>query len=67
MHIYCKTCKNTQVTRSQKKKLVLIPNNKIKGKSKCAICLTEKTFIHENENEDTENLSSKVFKTKKVD
>ena len=29
--------------------------------------LTERTFIHENENEDTENLSSKVFKTKKVD
>ena len=23
---------------------MLISNNKIKGKSKCAICLTEKTF-----------------------
>ena len=31
------------------KKLVLISKNKIKGKSKCAICLTERTFIHEIE------------------
>ena len=29
------------------KKLVLISKNKIKGKSKCAICLAEKGFIHE--------------------
>ena len=31
------------------KKLVLISKNKVKGKSKCAICLTERTFIHETE------------------
>ena len=29
------------------KKLVLISKNEVKGKSKCAICLTERTFIHE--------------------
>ena len=39
MHMYCKSCK----------KLVLISKNKIKRKSKCAICLTERTFIHEND------------------
>ena len=42
MHIYCK---NTQITRFQEK-LVLISKNKIKEKLKCAICLTERTFIH---------------------
>ena len=42
-----KTVKNTQVTVP--KKLVLISKNKIKGKSKCAIFLTESTFIHEIE------------------
>ena len=26
--------------------LVLISKDKIKGKSKCAICLTERSFIH---------------------
>ena len=46
MHIYCK---NTQITRFQEK-LVLISKNKIKEKLKCAICLTEKTFIYEIEN-----------------
>ena len=29
------------------KKLVLISKNKIKGKSRCAICLTERSFIDE--------------------
>ena len=29
--------------------MVVISKNKIKGKSECAICLTERTFIHENE------------------
>ena len=46
MHIYCK---NTEITRFQEK-LVLISKNKIKEKLKCAICLTEKTFIYEIEN-----------------
>ena len=31
------------------KKLILISQNKIKGKSKCAICFTKRTFIHEIE------------------
>ena len=31
------------------KKINLISKNKIKGKSKCAICLTERTFIDEIE------------------
>ena len=31
------------------KKLILISKNKIKGKSKCAICLTKRTFIDEIE------------------
>ena len=40
------------------KKLVLISKNKIKGKSKCAICFTERTFIHETE--DKYGLESKL-------
>ena len=49
MNMYGKNCKrNTDNTFS--KKLVLISKNKIKGKSKFAICLTERTFIHETEN-----------------
>ena len=44
MHIYCKKCyKHTANTFP--KKITLISKNKIKGKSKCAICLTKKTFI----------------------
>ena len=49
MQIYCKNCKNIQVGNRLPKKLVLISKKKIKGKSKCAICLTEKTFIDEIE------------------
>ena len=48
MHMYCKNCKNIQVTRFQKK-LILISKNKTKGKSRYAICLTERTFIHKIE------------------
>ena len=50
MQIYCKNCKNTQVTHFQKK-IVLILNNKVKRKSKCTICLTEGTFIDKIEDE----------------
>ena len=32
-------------------KLILISKNKIKGKSKCAICSTERTFIDKIEDE----------------
>ena len=49
MQIYCKNYKNIQVGNRLPKKLVLISKKKIKGKSKCAICLTEKTFIDEIE------------------
>ena len=48
MHMYCKNCKKHTATRFQKK-LILISKSKIKGKSKCAICLIERTFIHEIE------------------
>ena len=48
MHIYCKKCKK-HTGNTFPKKLVLIAKNKTKGKSKCAICLTERTFIHKTE------------------
>ena len=48
MHMYGKNCKK-HTGNTFPKKLVLISKNKIKGKSKCAICLTEKTFIDETE------------------
>ena len=48
MHIYCKKCKK-HTSNTFPKKLVFISKNKIKGKSKCAICLTERSFIHEIE------------------
>ena len=63
LEIYCKNCKkhtgNTFV-----KKLVPISKNIIKEKSKCAICLTERTFIHELE--DKYDLKSKVKVYSKV-
>ena len=46
MHIYCKTCKK-HTGNAFPKKSILISKNKIRGKSKRAICLTERTFIHE--------------------
>ena len=46
MHIYCKKCKK-HTSNTFPKKLVLISNNKIKGKSRCFICLTERSFIDE--------------------
>ena len=48
MHIYCKKC-NKHTGDTFPKKLILISKNKMKGKSKCAICLTERTFIDEIE------------------
>ena len=50
MHIYCKNCKK-HTGDTFTKKLILISKNKIKGKSKCSICLTEKTFIDEIKDE----------------
>ena len=46
MHIYCKKC-NKHTSNTVPKKIILISKNKFKGKSKCAIYLTEKTFIDE--------------------
>ena len=43
MHIYCNRC-NKHTANTFPKKITLISKNKIKGKSKCAICLTKKTF-----------------------
>ena len=54
MHIYCK--KHTGNTFP--KKMVLISKNQIKGKSKCVICLTGRTFI--NEIEDKYDLESEL-------
>ena len=48
MHIYCKKCKK-HTSNTFPKNLILISKNKIKEKSKCAICLTEMSFIHEIE------------------
>ena len=45
MRLYCKKRKR----HTFPKKLVLISNNKIKGKSGCFICLTERSFIDEVE------------------
>ena len=50
MQIYCKNCKKHTGNRF-KKKWILISKNKIKGKSKCPIYLTERTFIDKIENE----------------
>ena len=46
MRIYCKKC-NKHTANTFPKKLVLISKNKIKGKSRCSICLTERSFIDE--------------------
>ena len=45
MRLYCKRCKR-HTSNAFPKKLVLI-SNKIKGKSRCFICLTERSFIDE--------------------
>ena len=48
MHIYCKKC-NKHTSNTYPKKIILISKDKIKGKSTCSICLTERTFIDEIE------------------
>ena len=48
MRLYCKRC-NKHTANTFPKKIVLISNNKIKGKSRCFICLTERSFIDEVE------------------
>ena len=44
--MYCKNCKK-HTGNTFPKKLILISKNKIKGKSKFAICLTKRSFTHE--------------------
>ena len=46
MRLYCKKCKRHK-SNTFPRKLVLISNNKIKRKSRCFICLTERSFIDE--------------------
>ena len=48
MRLYCKRRKR-HTSNTFPKKIVLISNNKIKGKSRCFICLTERSFIDEVE------------------
>ena len=48
MHIYCKKCKK-HAGNTFPKNLSLISKNKIKGKSRCVVCLTKRTFIDEIE------------------
>ena len=48
MHIYCKKC-NKHTSNTFPKKIVLISKNEIKGKSRFAISLTERSFIDEIE------------------
>ena len=48
MHIYCKKC-NKHTSNTYPKKIILVSKDKIKGKFKCAIYLTERTFIDEIE------------------
>ena len=50
MQIYCKNFKKYK-GNTFPKKLLLISKTKMKGKSKCGICLTKRTFIDEIENE----------------
>ena len=45
MHIYCKKCCKHTVNKFPKKKTTLISKNKIRGKLRCTVCLTERTFI----------------------
>ena len=46
MRLYCKKYKR-HTSNKFPKKLVLSSNNKVKGKSRCFICLTERSFIDE--------------------
>ena len=55
--MFCKYCKK-HTGNVFSEKFVLISKNRIKEKSKSAICLTERTFIHEIE--DKHGLESKL-------
>ena len=46
MRLYCKKCER-HTSNTFPKKQVLVSNNKIKGKSRCFIFLTERSFTDE--------------------
>ena len=58
MHIYCKNCKK-HTGNTFPKELVPISKNIIKEKSKCAICLSERTFIQKIEKNMIEKVKQK--------
>ena len=60
MDIYCKNCrKHTECTNP--KILVLISNKKAKVKSKCAECLTDRTFFDKINKYELEQLAKHFF------
>ena len=61
MHIYCKNYKKHTGNTFPKKKLVVIAKNIIKEKSKCAVCLTERNFIREIEDEYDQESELEVY------
>ena len=60
MQIYCKNCKK-HTGNTFPKKLVQISKNIIKEKSKCVICLTERTFIRKTEDKYNQETKIKVY------
>ena len=48
MRLYCKKCKR-HTSNTFPKKIVLISNDKIKGKSRCFVCSAERSLIDEVE------------------
>ena len=61
MQIYCENCKN-HTEFSHPKILILISNKKAKVKSKCAACLTRRTFFDKiNDEYQLEQLVKKKF------
>ena len=60
VHIYCKNCKK-HTGNTFPKKIVPISKKIIKEKSKCAIRLTERTFIHEIEDKYHQKNEIKVY------
>ena len=48
MRLYCKICER-HTSNTFPKKMILISNNKIKGKSRCLIYFTERSFTDEVE------------------
>ena len=46
MRLYCKKCKR-HTSNTFPKKIILMSNNKIKRKSGCFVCLTQRSFIDE--------------------